>query len=128
MGTLEHGQAPTKKPVPRGFHIGYAGFHFLERIDYDGRPCGLEVYQWQPQAELWCRPNEYACGRDLELINYRYVAPCPLPRTEEQKQKLDAIFSDLALRFKSGNSVPVERATISAEQFETLFDFFVRST
>lgn len=83
---VHYGQSPTEMPRPAGFHVGHAGFHFLERIDYDGRPCGTEVYQWQPSAELWCRPNEYAQGRNLDLIGYRYVAACPLPPFADEVQ------------------------------------------
>lgn len=118
--SIEHGRAPSTMPVPPSYHIGMAGVHWMERIDYDGRPCGLEVYQWQPSEKLWCRPNEYSSGRDLELIGYRYVAPCPTPMFDEEAKEVKKIFDDLQQRFTSGNQVPVTRATLGLEQYEKL--------
>jgi len=85
---------PKEPPVPPGRHIGFAGFHFLQRVDYDGRTQGLEVYQWQPTAKKWCRCNEYASDRDLDLADYVYEAPCPIPITlGEVKGQADLIDS-----------------------------------
>jgi hypothetical protein len=74
-----------------------AGFHFLQRVDFDGRTCGLEVYQWQPNAKKWCRCNEYASDRDLVLEDYVYDSPCPLPISlrdlKEKGDYLDGLFT-----------------------------------
>jgi hypothetical protein len=91
-------------PVPPGFHTGHAGFHYLQRIDYDGRPCGLEIYQWQPTAKLWCRPNEYARGRDLELIGYRYVATCPTPPFAEELESAERMLKYLKGKISAKNT------------------------
>lgn len=63
-----------------------ANHHWVERIDYDGRACGLEVYQWQPHARKWCLPNCFAQGgsSDKDLKGYRYVAICPTPPYPEE--------------------------------------------
>lgn len=121
---IKHGYAPTEMPVPPSYHVGRAGCHWMERIDYDGRPCGLEVYQWQPGAKKWCLPNQYAQDRDLELIGYRYVAPCPTPMFEQEAEEVKEIFDDLELRFVSGNSVPVTKASIDQKQYEKLRRLF----
>lgn len=121
------GHAPKEKPVPPGYLSQYAGYHWLRRIDFDGRPDGLYVFQWQPQAQLWCRPNEYACGLDLDLIGYEYLSPCPLPLDVEEKDELRKVMDDLELRFTSGNSVPVDRAMISMDQYKILERYFRRN-
>lgn len=117
---LKHGYAPSTEPVPPSYHVGMAGHHWVERIDYDGRSCGLEVYQWQPSVKKWCRPNEYAQDRDVDLTGYRYVAVCPTPMFEEEAEEVKKIFDDLQLRFTSGNSVPVTKAQIGVDQYEKL--------
>lgn len=70
--------------LPPKSQMGYANHHWVRRIDFDGRPCGLEVYQWQPSAQKWCLPNEYACNRDKDLAGYSYVALCPTPPFAEE--------------------------------------------
>lgn len=76
--------------VPPKSHIHRGGVHWVERIDYDGRSQGLEVYQWQPSAQKWCRINEYDTGGDLELVNYRWVAVCPMPVFKEEYLEVKA--------------------------------------
>lgn len=82
---VHHTQIPLGPPP--GHHIQYAGCHWVRRMDYDGHPGGLEVYQWQPGAQKWCRVNEYAQDRDLELLGYVYVALCPMPPFEEEVEE-----------------------------------------
>lgn len=78
--------------VPPGRHAHGSDCHWVERIDYDGRACGLEVYQWQPGVKAWCLPNQHATGIALELRDYRWVSVCPLPmfdsEVEDLKQRL----------------------------------------
>lgn len=119
---IHAGRDDTPLQPPRR-HLHRAGWHFVERIDYDGRTCGLEVYQWQPQAQKWCRPNEYASNRDIDLVNYRWVAECHLPLFPDEIEPVQAVLEDMRQRFTSGNSVPVTRTTISAEQMEVLVKF-----
>lgn len=95
MLETKYGASPVTPPAPPGYHFARAGFHFLQRIDYDGRSCGLEVYQWQPGAKLWCRPNEYSSGRDLDLIGYEYVAVCPTPPFVDELESVKRVLSHL---------------------------------
>lgn len=94
----------------------------MERVDYDGRATGLEVYQWQPQAKLWCRPNEYACGLDLELIGYRYVGPCKRPLFQQEKDDLKALILKLDTVFRSSgeDEGPVEEITLTRKDYDAL--------
>lgn len=97
------GFAPTEEPAPPGRHSAYAGCHWLQRIDYDGRPCGLEVYQWQPNAKRWCRPNEYAQDRNVSLQGYEYVAACPTPAFPDELKAVER-----AMEFLKGTSFAEE--------------------
>lgn len=86
---------PPKGLVPPGKERFYAKHHWVTRVDVDGRTCGLEVYQWQPGTQRWCRPNEYASERDLELEGYRYIAVCPTPPFEQELAVFDEILNEL---------------------------------
>lgn len=114
------GSAPL---VPPKHHFYRAGHHWVQKIDYDGRGLGLEVYQWQPASQKWCRPNEYACGLDRELVDYVWVAPCHMPLFPDEVEGVKAVLEDLTLRMTSGNEIPVTRATITAEQLATIRNF-----
>ncbi len=82
---LEKAMAGNANPVPRGNHVRYAGAHWLELCDSDGHRHGLEVFQWQPQAQRWCRPNQYATIHgDVDLSRYVYVGPVSLPLEGER--------------------------------------------
>lgn len=60
-------------------HLNFAYHHWVERVDCDGHRCGLEVWQWQPRAKMWCKPNDYARGNDHALSDYVYIGLCPTP-------------------------------------------------
>ena len=83
---------PTEIPLlPPSHELRYAGIHWVERMDYDGRGTGLEVWQWQPETQKWCRPNDYARGNDHELKGYRYVAVCPMPMFPDELKSVEKI-------------------------------------
>ncbi len=67
--------------IPPGREVGFANCHWVHP---SGNGSGLEVWQWQPSAKKWCRPNQFACDMNHDLIGYKYVAICPLPVTEEE--------------------------------------------
>lgn len=90
------------RPPKRYLKFGYC--HWVQRIDYDGRPQGLEVYQWQASAQKWCRPNEYSSGRDIDLIHYEWVALCPTPPFKHEVQDVQAILAKLRVSVESGDS------------------------
>lgn len=72
-----------RKPMllPPASYLGYAHTHWVESDLFGG---GLELWQWQPGAQLWCRPNQYACGLDFDLKGYRWQGLCPpLPSSDE---------------------------------------------
>lgn len=95
----EHAGRDPRPLVPPGHHIGMAGCHWVKQVDYDGRSLGsLEVYQWQPFAKQWCRPNEYAMDRNLDLVHYVWVAPCPLPVTPQEYAEVKATLTKIKER------------------------------
>lgn len=97
--SYEHeGRNPTPLVPPKGYK-GMSFHHWVERIDYDGRSCGLEVYQWQPGVQKWCYPNQYACGLDKDLVNYRWVALCPIPPFKQEVQEVQEIIQRLRNSF-----------------------------
>lgn len=97
------GRDPTPlKPPKRYLKYGY--HHWVERIDYDGRSQGLEVYQWQSGVQKWCRPNEYASGRDVDLVYYRWVALCPTPPFKEEVEDVQKIIERVRLSFAEDTS------------------------
>lgn len=110
----EHAGRDPRPLVPPGRHVGMAGCHWVAHVDCDGRSLGsLEVYQWQPFAKKWCRPNEHASDRNLDLVNYRWVAPCPLPVTAPEFNEVKATLT----KIKNGEKV-------SPEQMEQLMLIF----
>ena len=90
---MHHTEIPLLPPLKEQ---GYARHHWVERIDYDGRGCGLEVYQWQPHARMWCLPNRYAQGdfSNTDLKGYRYVAICPTPPFEEEVEVVHKLLKE----------------------------------
>lgn len=68
------------EPIPPGCHKNYAGHHWLERIDIDGRRCGLTVLQWNPKAQKWTFSNMVATDSYIDTRGWVYVAECPLPK------------------------------------------------
>jgi hypothetical protein len=90
------------KPVPPARHLRRAGMHWLERFDCDGHAQGLEVFQWQPQAQQWCRPNGYATyNGNLSLNEYVYIGPCILPALDEDR----AAYQELRKELESAEQV-----------------------
>ena len=104
---------PTEIPLlPPASEQPYARHHWVERVDYDGHGCGLEVYQWQPHARKWCLPNRYAQGdiSDVELKGYRYVAICPTPPFAEEVEEARKLLKEFEQHLR-----PEQK-----ERFETL--------
>ncbi len=97
------GRDPNPLQPPQRYK-GMAFHHWVERIDYDGRACGLEVYQWQPGVQKWCYPNQYACGQDKELVHYRWVALCPIPPFKEEVADVQKIIERLRQSFAEGST------------------------
>ncbi len=83
-------------PVPLLKHIKAAGMHWLEAFDSDGHAGGLEVFQWQPGVQKWCRPNHYATpGNEVNMSRYVYVGPCMLPVEPADRERLKAMIQEL---------------------------------
>ncbi|WJJ54953.1 hypothetical protein [Xanthomonas phage RTH11] len=121
---LHAGHNPNPLLPPMKYRqMGYS--HWVERIDYDGRSCGLEVYQWQAHAGKWCRPNEYASGRDLDLVNYRWVALCPNPPFKEEVEEVQQIIQRLRLSF--AEDTPDTPGLLTREEFDKISLMFAEN-
>lgn len=86
-----HRQEGDPTIIPPAHHIGLAGHHWVQYVDFDGRPCGSKVLQWQPVARRWCLPDDYARGNDFNVTSYEYVAPCPMPLFPDDLERLQRI-------------------------------------
>ena len=83
--------------LPPKHYRRFAYHHWIEGVDTDGRSTGAVVYQWQPQAGKWCKPNQYACGLDIELTTdkHHYVDLCPMPAFKVDQDKFRTILDKL---------------------------------
>ncbi len=97
--------------VPPKRFLRFAYNHWVQRLDYDGHACGLEVYQWQPNAQKWCLPNQYACGSDKDLCGYVWMGICPTPAHTQETDEILALLKTI----KNQNDVicPEQLAKIS---------------
>lgn len=86
--------ATPKVLVPPGREIGYANCHWVKASGQYGHN-EMEIWQWQPGVKKWCRPNEHASGRDHDLIDYTYVARCPLPPFREELDEFMVVVEKL---------------------------------
>ncbi len=109
------------KPVPPPKHIRHAGTHWLERSDTDGHTQGLEVFQWQPVVQRWCRPNQYATLHgDVELNNYVYIGPVSLPLEGERRDEVIAILAQMQQSREVGAMVKSDYIRIHDKHYELL--------
>lgn len=90
------------KILPPPHHFQHAGLHWIAEIDPDGRPEAAELYQWQPSAKAWCKPDDIATGRDVTLDNHVYVSPAPGPlpkyfleQMAEAIERIDQVYTPL---------------------------------
>jgi len=67
------------EPIPPMTYLKRADHHWLEKIDYDGSPCGLIVLQWNPIARRWSHSDHVGTGLYVNTVGWKYIAHCPLP-------------------------------------------------
>lgn len=72
-------QALYKGPVPPLRFIRSVKAFWLVAIDSDNRTWPPEPYVWQPGAKRWCRINEEATGRDLDLRGRIIIGEVVMP-------------------------------------------------
>lgn len=107
---------PQPLVPPTAYHESRSQCHWVTRIDFDGRETGLEVWQWQPQARKWCRPNQYACGMDDLLVGYKWVAVCPTPPFADEVEAVKAIIAECDAEINDDD----ESFLISKKDYRTL--------
>lgn len=115
------GRDPIPLQPPKR-HCKNAGIHWVEQVDYDGRGCGLEVWQWQPGIQKWCRPNDYARNNDRDLIHYRWIAVCPTPAFKEEVEEVRAILRSHMRQYRAGSEN--DHVTLTGKEFLTLYTHF----
>lgn len=114
-------------PTPSAYHAQAAGYHWLQRMDPDGLPgAAIQIFQWQPGVQRWCEPGDVATGRDLELLNYVYVGPCPLPPPDHENEQLLTLVKALNSRFRSANGAYVQRTHITSDEWNRINDFLFK--
>lgn len=67
------------EPKPPGYHSKLAGFHWLRAVDFDGRPDGHYVLQWNPGTERWSQMGDVATGRYVDTAGWVYIGTCEIP-------------------------------------------------
>lgn len=109
--------------LPPAAYLGHAHVHWVEGSLFGS---GLELWQWQPAAQIWCRPNEYSSGRDNALAGYRWAGLCPPPPLSDEYESAAAL-----LRRKVDETVTDTGAqrsvTLTVEEIRELSSIFFDS-
>lgn len=109
--------------LPPPAYLGYAYVHWVEGSLFGS---GLELWQWQPAAQIWCRPNEYSSGRDHSLAGYKWAGLCPPPPLSDEYESA----ADLLRRKVDEAVVDIDTpraVTLTAEEIRELSTIFFDS-
>lgn len=66
-------------PVPPLRFIRNVKAFWLVYVDHDGRSWAPAPYSWQPTSQRWCRINEEATGRNLDLRHHVIIGEVVMP-------------------------------------------------
>lgn len=110
-----HEQVPL---VPPGRYSRLSGCHWVQWVNSDGQSQGLEVYQWQPQAQKWCRVNQAGSGPEAhrDLVGYQWIAVCPFPPFPNEVLATKSVLARLDQLVNRG----VQTVSLSKVEYEDL--------
>lgn len=79
--------------LPPPQHVLQPGHHWVKvrgytREDNAGYDTELMVLMWNPETQRWCESGDFSTGQALSSTHYEYIAPCPPPLSEKERQTL----------------------------------------